>query len=220
MMQQGMWNGKLQRALALMMLGGFVVLTPQSAQADNLCPDVETAKQNSPQDVAGVQASIERLNLCVERARLLKQLDDIAKQREEVLTNITAPEMPVGGIGGIPPMSGAILPSLPGDTSNLKAGDVKVTGAAGDPFNAAAAALQSAVVKKPSWKVRKIWGQGDSMRAQLSDGTGTLLNVVRGDVMPDGQVVESVSVRGVAISQKGKVTDLPWDDMAGETGTK
>lgn len=190
---------------------GITVFAAPSFAADDLCPDAATEKHQSPSDVTDVQASIEKLNLCVERAKLLKQLDDIAKERDEILTKVTSPLMPMASVGGIPPLSGANLPPLPTDVTGMRPGDVRVTQAGGNPFDAAAQAVSS-VIKTPSWKVRKIWGQGNAMRAQLSDG-GTLLNVVKGDTMPDSRIVESVSIKGVAVSQKGKITELPWDDM-------
>lgn len=194
---------------------GMAVIAVPSFAADDLCPDANTEKHQSPDNVTDVQASIEKLNLCVERAKLLKQLDDIARERDEILTKVTSPVMPMSSVGGIPPLSGANLPPLPTDVTGLRPGDVRVTQAAGNPFDAAAQAVSS-VIKTPSWKVRKIWGQGNAMRAQLSDG-GTLLNVVKGDTMPDGRLVESVSIKGVAVSQKGKITELPWDDMIAAT---
>lgn len=212
------------RLFAGMMLCAVMGVWSQAAFAqEDLCPDIGDAKQNSPQDSSGMQASIERLNLCVERARLLKQLDEIAKQRDEILTKVTNPGISVdaNSISGIPALPSGALPSLPTDVTGLKPGDVKITGAAGNPLDRNSSAVSpSPVVKKSSWKVRKIWGQGDSMRAQLSDSSGTLLNVVRGDALPDDGVVEAVSVKGVAISLNGKVSDLPWDDMISDKATK
>lgn len=196
----------------------MVLQAAPSFAADELCPEADPENARAlPGDVSGVQSDIERLNLCVERAKLLKQLDDIAKQRGDILKKITSPGMDiapgVGGVGGIPPMPANSLPSLPTDISGLKDGSMPIRNAAGSPFNDAAAAVKSAVSEK-AWKVRKIWGQGADMQAQLSDGSGTLLNVKRGDLLPDGRTVDSVSIRGVAASQNGKITDLSWDNAS------
>lgn len=207
---------------AAMFCGALLCVIPQHASAnEDLCPDVDAAKQNAPHNSDGMQASIDLLNLCVERARLLKQLDDLAVQRDEALNKVThggsGGAMGVnamGGVSGIPPLSSAVLPSLPTDVTGLKPGDVRVTGTAGNPLSGVPNITAEAPRQKASWKVRKIWGQGSSMRAQLTDGSGTLLNVVRGDVMPDDAVVEAVSVKGVSVSRKGKVIDLSWDAAA------
>lgn len=215
-----MTQGFSIRASMVMLMGIACLAMPHHGVAnDDLCPDVDSAKQAAPRNSDGMQASIERLNLCVERARLLKQLDDIAKQREDVLNKIANPGVDANSLSGIPSLSGSALPPLPTDVSGLKPGDVKITGAAGNPFESGNVSASAPVIKRASWKVRKIWGQGDTMRAQISDGA-TLLNVVRGDVMPDDGVVESVSVRGVAVSYKGKVSELPWDDAGASTAVK
>lgn len=220
-------TGSLVIPLAGMLLAVMLVtgLSTHALANDDLCPDVDAAKQQAPRDSSDMQASIERLNLCVERARLLKQLDDLARQRDEILRNVTSTSIGVdaNSLTGVPSLPSAALPSLPTDVTGLQSGDVRVTGAASNPLETAgrqAAQESSPVVRKSGWKVRKIWGQGSSMRAQITDGSGALLNVQRGDVMPDDSVVESVSVKGVAISHKGKVSDLPWDDTSFDTGAK
>ncbi|MDB5478870.1 MAG: hypothetical protein JWM96_1365 [Alphaproteobacteria bacterium] len=201
----------------------FLVLAPHVRAADTLCPDVDEARRTMPGDVAGVQADIDRLNLCVERARLLKQLDDIAQARGETLKKITASpdsfsSQSSPNMGGIPAMPMAALPELPqgksieGKPIEVRPGEVKIQKAAPNPLGDAPKTPEA----KPggSWKLRKIWGQGATMHAQLSDNSGILLNVIKGDPLPDGAVVENLSVKGVTISQNGKISDLPWDDMS------
>lgn len=187
--------------------------------ADVLCPEVDAEKKNTPRDIAGVQADIERLNLCVERAKLLKQLDEVVKQREEMLRKVTDPTMglPSAGLGvaGIPSLPVAALPAVPGiDTSTLKPGEIRVTGPGGAPL-----APASPVRVASEWKIRKIWGQGAGMNAQLTDSQGVLLNIQKGNPLPDGQVVESISGKGVTVSQNGKITDLSWDDAPVDVST-
>jgi len=203
--------------------------TEASAAEDELCPDIEAAKKDTPVDVASVQADIERLNLCVERAKLLKQLDDIAKDRSKVLEEVTNPGMNsagmgagMGGMGIIPTLPTSSLPSLP-QAKDLKPGEVRIRQAADNPLASTGATAQPQAAGT-TWKIRRIWGQaggvsGATMRAQLSDGRGSLLNVVKGDPLPDGQVVESVSIKGVTLSQSsskgsGKINDLSWEETA------
>lgn len=217
---------RLLLGLGAVLLGILVITHVSAAENpaqpdDELCPDVETSKKDRPADVAGVQADIERLNLCVERAKLLKELDDIAQQRSDTLNKVANPGFSGGmglGVNVIPTLPVNSLPSLPQAKSSAQ---IKVKEAAGNPLEAGGIAMTPAS-GPASWKIRKIWGQaggvgGASMRAQLSDGQGTLLNVVKGDPLPDGQVVESVSIRGVTISQStskgsGKINDLSWEE--------
>lgn len=185
--------------------------------AEDLCPDVEKARAATPGDMAGVQADIERLSLCVERARLLKQLDDIAVQRQKMLDDTKNPGATVTGNisvnpDAIPPLPVSALPPLKNDAP-LKSGETRVKNAASSPLDGIGDTVKS--LAAPSWNVRKIWGQGAGMRAQLSDGRGTLVNIVKGDPLPDGAIVETISVKGVAVSQGGKVKDLSWEQAKG-----
>ncbi len=188
--------------------------------ADELCPEVEDAKHDTPNDVAGVQSDIDRLNLCVERAKLLKQLDDIAKSRADTLAKITGGgtgAFPAGVGGGILPLPAGSLSPLPViNNSPIKAGETRINAPAGAPLSNTPDAPSVAVIPSDTWKIRKIWGQaggvsGATMKAQLSNGTGSLLNVQKGDPLPDGKVVEAVSIKGVTLSQNGKIIDLSWD---------
>ncbi len=176
-----------------------------------LCPAADTLVRTPPDSMTGVQADIDRLTLCVERAKLLRQLDEVATEREKMLDKIrnpSNPEMP-GGLGGIPPLPAASLPPVGGiDTASLKPGETRVVTPGAAPM---APTLES--LAAPQWKVRKIWGQGVAMRAQLSDGKGVLVNVRTGDPLPDGPTVTSISVKGVTISQNGKAEDLSWEQV-------
>ena len=182
-----------------------------------LCPDPDIMKRSVPGDLSGVQADIERLNLCVERVKLLKQLDDVIIQRKKALEKLTSPAAAANGINtglgvsSIPPLPVSALPPLktPSNLKNFKPGGMIVQGAAGSPFDRAAAGPSD-------WQVRKIWGQGAGMRAQIIDASagGTIMNVVKGDPLPDGAVVETVSVKGVAISRNGKISDLSWEQIS------
>jgi hypothetical protein len=225
----------------LCILFSWVLYIVPVMAADDLCPQDSAAVKNVPGDVAGVQADIDRLNLCVERAKLLKQMDDIAKQRSEVLHKMTDPASSTsgtgssmgsafgGGLGAIPTLPMGALPDLPavkatGDVHIHKAGSM----APGEQDELEAGSSKSSAPKTAVWKIRKIWGQaggvdGATMHAQLSDGNGTLLNVVKGDPLPDGNIIDAVSVKGVDLNEKGpkgnsKVTPLSWDDAAGTDG--
>lgn len=196
----------------LVLLLGFAA--PAAHAAEDLCPDAKTARSTTPGDMAGVQSDIERLTLCVERAKLLKQLDDIAKQRADTLEKLKNPDFGKNGgistgLGTIPPLPVSALPPIDSgksDNKNLKPGEIRIHAPTGKPLDDALTSLTPG-----EWKVRKIWGQGAAMHAQLTDGRGTLVNVVKGDPLPDGPVVETISVKGVSISQGGKITDLSWD---------
>jgi hypothetical protein len=223
------------RALSfLCVLMMWFMIAPPSFAADDMCPQDSTAVKNVPGDVGGVQADIDRLNLCVERAKLLKELDDIAKQRSDTLAKVKDPTGGMGninmggnlanGVTGIPPLPMNAFPELPAvKTPDLKPGEVRINKSDAKPFGGSDDDGKSAA-KKSTWKIQKIWGQaggldGATMHAQISDGNGNLMNVAKGDPLPDGSIVDSVSVKGVTLSGKNpkgisKVDDLSWDEAA------
>ena len=190
-------------------------------ETDVLCPDIDVLKKAAPGDISGVQADIERLNLCVERAKLLKQLDDVVVARKKMLDKITQPDLSQNGLsanvgsGNIPPLPISSLPPLQGDRppTALKPGTTRITNAVGNAFDNAASRV-------PEWQVRKIWGQGPGTHAQIIDSaTQTILNVVKGDPLPDGAVIETISVKGVAISRNGKISDLSWEQITDQSSS-
>lgn len=185
-----------------------------AAGGDTLCPTMDEIKNKAPGSLVDIQADIDRLTLCIERARLLEQLDGIGTAREKMLSD--ALEKANGGtalpLDQIPALGAAQLPGVPGiDIKNLKPGDVQIDGAAADPF---ASVNPEAALKQAEWHIRKIWGAGGAMRAQLTDTDGVLLNVSMGDPLPDGSKIESLSVKGVTISRNGKMSELTWEEIA------
>ena len=176
----------MMRSLMLVL---FVLYAPLAVAADRLCPDIEELRKASPDTMTGVQADIDRMKLCVERAKLLEQLDSIALKRQEILNKVTKID---NSLIPIPALPVASLPSLRPIEKQQQAAPQPV---------------------RAKWFVRKIWGQGGEMRAQLSDNQGGLLNITKGDVLPDGAVVEGLSVRGVTISQNGNIKDVEWEQQ-------
>lgn len=188
--------------------------------SDTLCPTMDEVKNKQSGTLADIQSDIDRLTLCIERARLLEQLDGVGAAREKMLAD--ALEKASGGgslpLDQIPAMNAGQLPGVPGiDIKNLKPGEVQVDGAAGDPF---ATANPEAAQKQAEWHIRKIWGQGGAMRAQLTDSDGILVNVTSGDPLPDGTKIESLSVKGVTISRNGKTSELTWEEIAEGTDVR
>lgn len=190
------------------------IVAPAHAD-DLLCPEIDVNNAVTPTGIAGVQADIERLNLCVERAKLLRQLDEVVVKRHEMIDKARNPSALSGGMGGmgmIPSLPVGSLPNVSGINSgsipqNLQPGEVRITGPGQAPLQAI-----SPFVAGQEWKIRKIWGQGIGMNAQLVYSGGVLLNVLKGQPLPNGMVIESISGRGVTVSQGGKITDLSWDD--------
>lgn len=168
----------------------FMAVLP--AQADTLCPDPQIESSVVPSDLAQVQEDIDRLSLCVERTKLLQELNELANEKTEQVQPLNA---------------GAFDPSFlaPLSPKVLEQASEKVV---------SRAPVQSA----PVWKIRRVWGQGGKLQAQLIDSQGVLATVKVGEELTDGSVVETVSVRGVTVKQKnGKSKDLGWQESSDES---
>ena len=179
--------------LSLMLF--FITAMTAYAQ-DALCPDVDQLISQSPQTMLSVQSDINRIRLCVERATLLKQLDEVALQRKEILQKVQSTTIPSNSLP-VP------IPQLPVDALD-ELEEIPTT-----------KNMPARTNDKQAWSIRKIWGQNQSMSAQLVSSDNKLLNVVRGDSLPDGFIVESITALGVTASLNGDIKTLEWEQLSG-----
>ncbi len=64
---------------------------PALAQVgEDPCPLPKTALRQTPTDLAAVQADIDRYTLCLERARLIKRLNDLATENDAMLAGFSS----------------------------------------------------------------------------------------------------------------------------------
>lgn len=169
-----------------------------AAQADQLCPDTAKASDLTVGDVADLQYDIDRLALCVQRARLLQQIDETVKKREALRQEPFAGNGPSTGLGG----AGIAIPPMP-MPSELPALQRAATQA---PAQAASPAPTVAISE---WKIQRIWGQGAAMQAQLAKGD-VIANVKLNDLLPTGERVSELSGRGVSLDNGKMVRSLNW----------
>ena len=177
--------------------------------ADNLCPDTASRKELAVNDMADVQFDIDRLGLCLQRARLLQQIDETVKKREQIRQQ---PLVATGnvfntGLGGLPSMPA--IPPLSADkiAAALPGGNAMPKMAAPVPLG--------------EWKIQRIWGQGNTMQAQLVRDD-VIANVKVGDILPSGERIAELSVRGVMMEHGKTRTSLGWlettkKDSAGQS---
>lgn len=177
-------------------------------RGDAPCPDPDELASAVPSDMSTVQGDIDRLTLCVERANLIQQLDEMVKKREEMLN----PSAKGGGnqfdrqsdrssrlqqirrdqIDDIPKIDQTALnnDTVNGDTSK---GDSKPP------------------LESQQWSVIEIQGSGGGLTARLESENGNIIMVSAGDRLPTGQVVSDISINsGVAVRDDGGLVDLPW----------
>lgn len=189
----------IMSAVTYIAVMGIMMAVSHHARADELCPDITKGESAlTVSDMAGLQFDIGRLNLCVQRARLLQQIDEIVKKREQIrMEPLAAPSLGGALSGVIPPMA-APMPPLPSDKAVARA--VKDNN---DPEPAMIAIPQG------DWKIQRIWGQGQVMQAQLVKGD-VIANVKRGDTLPGGDKVVELSGKGVVLENKKGQHILSW----------
>lgn len=187
--------------MALMLMLGL----GSAAQADTLCPDMSKGESSlTAGNMADLQFDIGRLNLCLQRARLLQQIDETVKKREQLRQEpLAAPSMGTGGFAGIPPLAAA-LPPLPSDSKGLQ--NSKTTASANS-----VPVLETKITPQGEWKIQRIWGQGNVMQAQLIKGD-VIANIKMGDTLPTGEKVVELSGRGIVLDDGKNRHDLSWKE--------
>ena len=167
------------------------------------CPDPDQLASAVPSDMSTVQGDIDRLTLCVERANLIQQLDELIKKREEML-NPPAKEDRSSNQFDRRSDRSARLQQIRRDQMDYipKLDSEQLVTNQGD---------QKPPLENPKWFVQDIKGSGDRLTAQLQDENGRMVTVSLGDQLPTGQVVSNISViDGVAVKENGDSVNLPW----------
>jgi hypothetical protein len=196
----------LSRRLAVMMPIMILGLSfATMALADTLCPDMSKGESSlTAGNMADLQFDIGRLNLCLQRARLLQQIDETVKKREQLRQEpLAAPSMGTGGFAGIPPLAAA-LPPLPSDSRALQNN-------AAPRVQNSAPVLETKITPQGEWKIQRIWGQGNVMQAQLIKGD-VIANIKMGDTLPTGEKVVELSGRGIVLDDGKNRQDLSWKE--------
>ncbi len=185
---------------SLFLIGSLCLgfLTTVTARADNLCPDTTKLAELSVANPGDLQFDIDRLGLCLQRAKLLEQLDESVKKREVIrLQPLGATStLTVNNANGYPAIPS--MPSLP---------DLPKAQPANNAVRARSPAITSA--DNGDWKIQRIWGQGADMQAQLAKGE-TIANVKINDILPDGDKIIELSARGVTLENGKTHHALSW----------
>lgn len=156
--------------------------------ADTLCPDPQIESSVVPSDLARVQEDIDRLSLCVERTKLLQDLNKLSNESKS----------------GVQPLNiGAIDPSF------LQPVTAKTLGT--NSSNNKVSIQQKPFKKMADWTIRRVWGKGGKLQAQLISADGVLVTAKIGEALIDGSTVKEISVRGVKVTRKnGRDESLGW----------
>lgn len=160
----------------------FCIAKPSAAQINDPCPDGIQALKTTPDDLSKVQADIDRFTLCLERAQLLKRLNDLAvENRGDVYhapalhtnVNIPAIEMPDMNISF----------NLP-DHQEIK--------------------------DDPEWMIFSIFGSGADLSAKIVNNEGFLTQVKIGDTVMDEYYIQDISKTTVTLLHGKNEQVLNW----------
>lgn len=201
----------------------FICLPAASAQTvTDPCPMPKELASESPPDMATVQSDIDILKLCVERANLLSELNDLVMETEGVDKD-DKNAMPVTGKGGgksapnfdsgnVQPVDAELfdLPEGQEKPENKSASTKKTISDIPDRSDQVEQEQQSKSKEKP-YRITNIFGNTSSgIIAELLDPEGGLVRAQEGDILDNGAVVTRISLRGVVIQKDGEENQLQW----------
>lgn len=187
----------------LAMLYVNVCLAEEGSAFVDPCPPAETIPQQavSIDDLAKMQADIERFNLCLERAQLVQKLNDATQKNLEALQKFFA--------------SAPLLEqNAPVSRQSLSLGAFKAPEPPDLPPTQESGEEEGTSVEEPPkerWLVFEISGSSGNFRAKLGKPDGTIKVVGAGETLPDGTLVTSVSPSGVIVrGDQGVSETLEW----------
>lgn len=186
------------KAFVLLM---FAVLSltvqPARAQQQDPCPEAVSALSSMPDDLSKVQADIDRFTLCVERAQLLKRLNDLALENEQNIQGVNSsnPGFTLGGgpADSFPPFDRNAVLGIPDEEPS---------------YEQYSPDYQSNTYQ--GWAIVNIFGVGNDLQAKLSKSDGQRAQVKAGDKLEDGTRVLGITPVSVEVSQQGKKSLLSW----------
>lgn len=173
----------------------------QAQGQDIICPDAPTALRQAPDDLSKVQADIDRFTLCLERAQLLKRLNDLAVENDEALQNAS---MSASTGFGLDAGTQAV------DFNPFDINDVLGVDDALIP--AENSGEEEMVFGTEDWVVLSVFGTGQDLSAKLAKSDGNFAQVKTGQALPDGSEVLSITTDGVKVREGGENRTLYWHE--------
>lgn len=183
-------------------LMAFGFSAPASAQLmmdDSLCPEPAAASKQTPDDLAGVQADIERFALCLKRAELLKSLNELAQKNTDSLIGMNSIEAMVQDqlARELPPLAPNALSVEESFARSLANPDGDI-------------AEEESEDKRTPWLINDIYGVSSNLSARITSKEGDVANVRQGDILPDGMKVISITQTGITIDNANEKIALGW----------
>lgn len=170
---------------------------------DDPCPAPNGEGASAGDDMAVLQADIDRFSLCAERAESLKKLNEATMGKKESAEAKPAEPNPLLDNPGFrlrgrssDREAQAAIPPVPEKDLDLPPPD---------------RAEKSG--KSPEWSIVNIFGSGEGLQVRLRKGDGSVAQAKAGAVLPDGWSVKQVSTSGVLLGKAGQADKtLTWMD--------
>ena len=159
------------------------------------CPQPKTAYSETPNDLKVIQEDITRFTLCVQRAQLLERLNSLALENTSTIDSALD--------ASIENMASQFSPSI----TNVQAPAMPITTSLqNEP------AYEQELTQQTTWLIHDIKGQQGALTATLVNDQGHLVNVKKGNSLPDKiSKITSLSATEVIISKDGQTTKLLWE---------
>lgn len=164
------------------------------------CPAPAQDLSSAPDDLAKVQADIDRYTLCMERAQLLQRLNSIANENQEALNKssgmtIENPGMKLPEILSLEQRQANIAEAFnKNNTGNNLSGDISA-----QPIDSG------------DWVIMRISGRASELGAKLAKSDGTITEAKTGDMLPDGSSIVSITPTSVTIQDDNSKRELLWN---------
>lgn len=200
----------LMMAVAVMVMA----MPAHAQQVVDPCPVPEDLAKKSPSDMAAVQADIDILTLCVRRASLLQELNNL----------VTEDMLPPNTLGSAQGQNN-LVPNFndenfePVDSDLFRLPETQEDTSTSPENNANdfsqdldVEAEQEKKQKKQEYQIIDINGnQVSGIVARLRSPQGDIVQVKSGDVLSDGAQVSQVSIQGVTLVTNGASKQLNWE---------
>jgi type IV pilus biogenesis protein PilP len=191
-------QSKTSESVMLLVLAlAFMPARPAAAQEGDPCPEIGQALSQAPDDLSKIQMDIDRFTLCVERAQLLKRLNDLATENEEALLGLPSdnPGLQLGTEPQNPP-----LPTFDRSAINPAPQEEPLPEVEEPPLP----------IPENKWVIVNIFGAGQTLSAKLIRADRTLAQVKPGDSLPDGARVNAITPTSVTLQTEDGEEQLDW----------
>lgn len=163
-----------------------------------LCPEPQQALNDVPASPEKLQADIDRYTLCVSRAELLMQLNDLKNGPDSAVNAMALPGVDAGAPPPLTPEQTSQLLDQPDPLS------LDVAGSGGKKAAPPPAPAEDVIT------VSEVRGVSGELKARVKDQEGNVALLGVGDQLTNGAEITAITATQVTVRKGGKTTMLDW----------